>query len=123
MTINNFEYFIFLFVCLSGPLGLVVFHPGLELRKYIKPAILAITIAAIPFIIWDVVATYIQHWSFNSDFITGIYLYNLPLEEVLFFFVIPWCCLTIWAEIRTFTSWGEFWGRLTFKDQNWLKKI
>ncbi len=122
MTIHNFEYFIFLFVCLSGPLGLVIFHSGLRLRKQIKATFLAIIITAIPFVIWDVVATYIQHWSFNSSFVTGIYLYNLPLEEVLFFLTIPWCCLTVWAEIRAFTTFSELWSRLTSKNHKITSK-
>ena len=114
MNLNHFAYFITLLVCLFVPLGLTLFHPELQIRKNIKPALLAILITCIPFLAWDVVATYIGHWSFNPAFITGFYIYNLPIEEVLFFVVIPFSCLTIWAEIKAFTTWSELGKRFIF---------
>ena len=32
-------------------------------------------------------------WSFNSDYITGIYFFNQPMEEILFFICIPFSCV------------------------------
>jgi len=116
MTWHNFEYFIFLFGCLIFPLLLTLFHPNLNLKKNLKQAIIAIFITCIPFWIWDIFAVIFGHWSFNPSFITGVYLVNLPIEEVLFFVVIPFCCLTIWAEIKAFTTWSDFWNRFTLKN-------
>jgi lycopene cyclase domain-containing protein len=116
MSLNHFEYFITLAICIFVPLLLALFHPGLQIRKNMKWALLAILITCVPFWAWDVVATYIGHWGFNPNFITGFYIYNLPIEEVLFFVVIPFSCLTIWAEIKSFTTWSEFWRRFTFRE-------
>lgn len=58
--------------------------------KYVFPAI---TISAIGFIIWDALFTARGVWGFNPDYVTGIGFFGLPLEEILFFFCIPYACL------------------------------
>jgi lycopene cyclase domain-containing protein len=57
---------------------------------------------AVFYIIWDMVFTKQGVWSFNENYITGIKLYNLPIEEVLFFFVVPYCCVFIYACVRSY---------------------
>lgn len=65
--------------------------------KYLFPAIL---ISALPFLIWDYFFTKAGIWGFNPEYISGIYLANLPLEEVLFFLLIPYCCLFIYEVTK-----------------------
>lgn len=59
-------------------------------------------IPALLYIAWDIYFTSKGVWSFNEAYITGIKLYNLPLEEVLFFFIVPYCCTFIYACIRAY---------------------
>ena len=59
-------------------------------------------IPALLYIVWDIYFTTKGVWSFNEAYITGIKLYNLPLEEVLFFFIVPYCCVFIYACIRSY---------------------
>jgi lycopene cyclase domain-containing protein len=115
MNINNFEYFITLAVCTLVPMLLLVFHPNLHLRQNLKSLFLAIFITCIPFWFWDISAVILNHWSFNPKYITGLYIYNLPIEEVLFFVLIPFSCMAIWAEIRAFTTWKNFFDLLLLR--------
>lgn len=69
------------------------FHPRLRFHKEwrrVWPALLA---AAALFIAWDAAFTRMGVWSFNPRYTTGVELFGLPLEEVLFFICIPYACL------------------------------
>lgn len=59
-------------------------------------------IPALLYILWDFYFTAKGVWSFNEAYIIGIKLYNLPIEEVLFFFVVPYCCMFIYECIRSY---------------------
>lgn len=59
-------------------------------------------IPAIFYIIWDICFTTRGIWSFNPDYITGYKIANLPIEEVLFFFIVPYCCVFIYECIRVY---------------------
>ncbi len=76
------------------------FHPKLNFHKHFKAAVLAIFAVALPFIAWDMYFTSLGVWSFNQTYISGISLYNLPLEEVLFFICIPFCCLFTYYSLK-----------------------
>ncbi len=57
---------------------------------------------AVLYIVWDIYFTSKGVWSFNDNYITGIKFYGLPLEEILFFFIVPYCCAFIYECIRTY---------------------
>ena len=69
------------------------FHSKLQFNKQFRFAFPAIIITAVLFIAWDIAMTQLGVWGFNNDYVTGVYVYNLPLEEVLFFICIPFSCL------------------------------
>ena len=49
-----------------------------------------------------------QVWSFNNDYVSGIYLLNLPIEEWLFFLIIPFCCVFIYESTKYFYGSNGF---------------
>lgn len=108
----KWEYLTVLFICVILPLIFSIFHPKIKLRKNWKILVLTLIISAIPFLVWDYFATKNAHWQFNSDFVLGFYIFNLPLEEVLFFLTIPFCCHFVWNIIDNFENWSQFWRDL-----------
>ena len=62
----------------------------------------AMLIPALLYILWDAYFTSKGVWYFNDAYITGVKLFNLPVEEVLFFFIVPYCCMFIYACIRSY---------------------
>jgi len=67
--------------------------------KHIFPAIL---ITAGFFIIWDEFFTRIGVWSFNEKYILGILIGSLPLEEWLFFLIVPYACFFVYFVANYF---------------------
>lgn len=56
----------------------------------------AILISGFFFISWDIYFTELSVWGFNESYITGLSLFGLPIEELLFFFTVPYACVFIY---------------------------
>lgn len=69
--------------------------------KYLFPAM---AINAVIFIIWDSFFTRQGVWGFNNEYLLGIYLFNLPLEEVLFFITVPYACVFIYECLNIYVK-------------------
>ncbi len=77
---------------ISIPL-LYSFEKRMRFIKWYKEVFLAILITGTVFIIWDIIFTKNGIWGFNEDYLIGIDILNLPLEEWLFFICIPYACI------------------------------
>jgi lycopene cyclase domain-containing protein len=97
----KYEYFIVLALTLAGPLALSVSR---KLQLYKRPLrlIAAIGLPFPLFILWDIIATQRGHWAFNPDYITRLTVFTLPVEEVLFFLVVPFAALFTWECVKYF---------------------
>ncbi len=67
--------------------------------RYLFPGILAGMLVFIP---WDEWFTRAGIWSFNPEYLTGIHIGSLPLEEWLFFIVVPYACVFIYACLNAY---------------------
>ncbi|WP_295650992.1 lycopene cyclase domain-containing protein [uncultured Mucilaginibacter sp.] len=70
--------------------------------KFIWPGM---AITAMFFLVWDILFTIQGVWSFNDKYIIGIKLFQLPLEEILFFITVPFACIFIYACITRYIKW------------------
>jgi lycopene cyclase domain-containing protein len=77
--------------------------------RRIKRAAISIAPVALFFLIWDAYAIKEGHWFFDREKILGIYgPFNIPLEEFLFFLIIPLAALmTIEAVTTVKKHWKQ----------------
>jgi len=76
------------------------FDKNINYQKSWKSSLLSSIIIGIPFIFWDIIFTKNKFWGFNKEYITEIYIYNLPVEEILFFICIPFSCTFIYEVCK-----------------------
>ena len=69
------------------------FHPKLKFYRYWKALFLSIFITMIIYIPWDINFTQNGIWGFNEAYFLGSKIFDLPLEEWLFFICIPYACV------------------------------
>ena len=67
--------------------------------RYLFPSIL---IVGIGFLIWDECFTRIGVWGFTPKYLAGTYLGHLPIEEVLFFLVVPYNFIFILLVLKAY---------------------
>ncbi|AHW60315.1 lycopene cyclase domain-containing protein [Draconibacterium orientale] len=94
-------YFILLTASGAVPL-LLSFDKRLQFYKQWKYVFSSILLVALVYIIFDVNFTNRGIWGFNPEYLSGIYLFSLPLEEILFFVVIPYASIFLHESIREY---------------------
>ena len=83
-------------VALTLPLELV-----LKAGVYRRPRrwLAALAPVFVVFNLWDWVAIRRGHWTYSPRYTTGIRLIGLPLEELVFFLVVPTCALLTYQAV------------------------
>ena len=100
-------YLAVLTACIVGTLPLEFVFSARVYRRWHRAAA-AILPVAVVFLVWDVAATANGWWSFNPDYVIGLRVANLPIEEVLFFVVIPVCAILTLEAVRWLKpEWAE----------------
>lgn len=78
-----------------------VYRRWIRLSLVIAPVVLV-------FALWDAYAIASNHWYFDIAQITGIYVpLEVPLDEILFFIVIPICAILTFESVRAIR--GDLW--------------
>lgn len=103
----HYAYLLILAFTLSYPL-FKSFETKIQFYKMWNSLFPAIIISATLFIAWDVWFTKLGVWSFNSEYVTGLFILGLPIEEWLFFLITPFSCVFIHEVLNYFVKKDVF---------------
>lgn len=94
---DRWQYLLLLGGCLLITLPLEYFGEGV----YRQPVRLlrALAPVAVVFLAWDAIAIVLNVWHYNPRYVSGINVPFMPLEEFLFFLVIPLCGLLTYTAV------------------------
>ena len=112
---DPWRYLLILAACVAVTLPLEVV---LGARVYRQPrrALTVIAGVFVIFVVWDLIATARGHWWFSDRFTVGVGLAGLPIEELVFFVVVPLCALltyevlgrdVLWSRMRRLRRGGD----------------
>jgi lycopene cyclase domain-containing protein len=98
MTADRWQYLIVLAGCLAITAPLELFGEGVYRQPW--RAVRAVLPVTLVFLIWDAIAIAAGVWTYNPRYITGVTVgFGIPLEELLFFIVIPLCGLLTYNAV------------------------
>jgi lycopene cyclase domain-containing protein len=81
---------------------LASFEHRVRFWKKWRGLFLGIFIMSLIFIPWDIIFTAKGIWGFNERYLIGFDIAGLPLEEWLFFVLIPYACMFLYEVMRHF---------------------
>jgi lycopene cyclase domain-containing protein len=87
--------------CLLGTLPLELW-PKVGVYRQWRRLLLTLLPVVPVFVVWDLYAIAAGHWTFDPEQTLGVELPGgLPLEELLFFAVVPICSVLAYEAVRT----------------------
>jgi len=97
------------------------FDKKVAFYKHFKNLFVGIIINMVLFIPWDIWFTNKGVWGFTPQYLSGIYVSNLPIEEWLFFLTVPFSCVFIYYVLKAYFKnpinsnfSSKFWTILSF---------
>ena len=92
------SYLVLMAACVAVTLPLeLVLKAGVYRRP--RRWLAALVPVFLVFNLWDWVAIRRGHWTYSPRYTTGINLLGLPLEELVFFLVVPTCALLTYQAV------------------------
>lgn len=90
-----YTYLALMLFTLAGPLSRS-FEPKIQYYKKWYALIPALLLTNLYFIPWDVMFEYKGVWWFSDEYTMGFRILRLPIEEWMFFFLVPFACMFIY---------------------------
>jgi lycopene cyclase domain-containing protein len=106
---QHYTYFALILFTLSYPL-FKSFEDKIRFSSKWRSLFPGILASAVFFLVWDIIFTAKGVWSFNPEYVVGIFIFGLPLEEWLFFLVVPFSCIFIY-EVMIYFVPKDIWGK------------
>jgi lycopene beta-cyclase len=97
-VLGRATYLVLMAACLALTLPLeLVLRAGVYRRP--RRWLAALLPVSVVFGLWDWVAVRRGHWRFSPSYTSGVELAGLPLEELVFFLVVPTCALLTYQAV------------------------
>ena len=104
-VVRHLTYLAVLAGCLAGALWLEPVLRVNVLRRW-RRLLLTLLPVVVVFVLWDLAAIAAGHWTFDPAQTTGVVLPGgLPLDELLFFVVVPVCAILGFEAVRAVLRW------------------
>lgn len=87
---------------------LASFEKRIDFRSKWSGLFTGIAVMAVVFLVWDAIFTANGVWGFNPRYLIGIHIIGMPLEEWLFFLLIPYSCMFLYEVMRYFVPRNVF---------------
>jgi lycopene cyclase domain-containing protein len=101
---DRWQYLFVLAACLVITAPLEILGAGVY-RQAWRTAGAVLPVAAV-FVVWDAIAIAAHVWTYNPRFVSGVEIPGvMPVEEMLFFVVIPLCGLLTYNAVETILTW------------------
>jgi lycopene cyclase domain-containing protein len=95
---DRWQYLIVLAACIAIAAPLEMFGVGVYRQPW--RTVTSVLPVAVVFLVWDELAIAGHVWTYNPGYITGLRIpVHVPIEEVLFFLVIPLCALLTYNAV------------------------
>ena len=101
---KQLAYVLVLAFCLLGTAPLEVVLKTRVHARWRRLLLTLLPVVAV-FVVWDLLAIRAGHWDYDPAQTTGVSLGSLPLEELLFFLVIPVCAVLTLEAVRAVKGW------------------
>jgi lycopene cyclase domain-containing protein len=102
--IRHCTYLLVLLACLAGASWLE-WWPGTGVYRQLARLARAVLPVTALFTGWDLLAIARHHWTYDPRQVLGVTLPGaLPLEELLFFLIVPTCAVLAFEAVRAVTG-------------------
>ncbi len=98
---DRYQYLLLMAGCVAITLPLEFVLRARVYRRPVRLLAALLPVVAL-FVAWDVLGIVRGHWTYSERYTTGILLpFDVPLEELVFFVVIPICGLLTFEAVGT----------------------
>lgn len=111
---SHYQYLLLMGLCVAVTLPLE-FVLGVRVYRSPRRLLAALAPVFVVFAAWDLVGIATGNWSYAARFVTGLRLGPIPIEELVFFAVIPLCSLLAYEAVGKVGALARAKGRLRFR--------
>lgn len=101
MIDDHYQYLLINLLTIAYPLA-QSYERRIRFLSQWKAILTGTAVASGIYLAWDELFTAFGVWGFNEDYLVGIYIGRLPLEEYNFFWTVPFACLFIYEVMNHF---------------------